>query len=182
MTASKALEAEHSEGESDDDMRAVRDQDEAHDHNLEDQDLLAEPESGAEDLDPQLHSSWMFICESDEDEEELGPGSKSLPGTRVKAFDSRPEFLKLEAEGLTSRPAGYSIGVHPSGRQWRAFAADGRQWGRSWGKNRSPRQALLRVLQLMMEAYCDANKQDRLARKQLQRIINAREAEEPHRD
>ena len=52
----------------------------------------------------------------------------------------------------------------------------------SSGANRTPRQALLRVFQLMLEAYCAQHKHDRLARRQLERVTNARNAEPPHAD
>lgn len=159
---------------------------------LADEHLLVAMESGEavgneddeEDLDPALHSAWMSLCDSDCDDEEGQNSSapKHLPGGRVKAFKDRPEFIQLESEGLTDRPSGCSIGVHPGARQWRAYAEESTFFGRSWGANRTPRQALLRVLQLMLESYCAKHKHDGLARKQLKRVGNAREAEPPHAD
>ena len=141
----------------------------------------AEAGSG-EDMDPDLHSSWMFLQNSDSEDEDAEGAARHLPGIRVKCFRDRPEFVQLEAEGLAERPEGCTVGVHPAGRQWRAYTQDSTYFGRSWGANRTPRQALLRVFQLMLEAYCAQHKHDRLARRQLERVTNARNAEPPHAD
>ena len=150
-----------------------------------DQDDHVDFESGDEGLEPGVHSSWMFLCNSDS-EDDLDVNAKgsvpNLPGVRVRTFKDRPEFIELEQAGLTERPAGCSVGVHPAAKQWRAYSEDSVYYGRSWGENRTPRQALLRVLELMLEAHCAKHKHDRFARKQLQRVTITRQAEPPHAD
>eukprot|EP00435_Cladocopium_sp_Y103_P054588 s1070_g17.t2 len=131
-------------------------------------DEYAEGGSGDE-IDPALHSSWMFLQDSCSEDEGAEGADRRLPGSRVRAFKDRPEFAQLESEGLTDRPAGCTVGVHPAGKQWRAYTEDSTYFGRSWGVNRTPRQALLRVFQLMLEAYCAKHKHDRLAKRQLDR-------------
>ena len=67
--------------------------------------------------------------------------------------------------------------------KWRSISlpADSEHFSRTWGPRswRNAKQALLRVLELMLEAHLAAAPADALARKQLRRVQAARRAEEP---
>ena len=84
----------------------------------------------------------------------------------------RPEFQRLHGLGLASKPAGRSIGFNESHKVWRASCADSPYFGRFFdgASGRSAWQALLRVMELMLDAYVQKNSKDKLAKKHLARI------------
>ena len=106
-------------------------------------------------------------AESDEEDSDL-ENSDKVKGIRAA---SRAEFAALSELGLTNRPTGCSLGVHEDLHCWRSVAPGSPRYNRTWGgtTGRTPRQALLRVIILMLEFYCNGNPSDRLAAKQLRR-------------
>ena len=146
---------------------------------VEVQAFIDEPDE--EDLDPNLHEGWEF-AESDAsgNEEEVEPSDPAFAAgnTRTKQLILRDEYGELHNLGLTDRPAGCQIGVHPAAMKWRSFSfhAGSQHFARSWGprSGRTARKALLRVLELMLEAHCNAVPKDSLAKKQLRKIKKTR--------
>lgn len=158
-------------------------------HQLEQAGAMVEAHdcSESEELDPILHSGWMFVkdTDSEDDENELEPSaSKDMKITRARVSEQREEYQELQKLGLVERPPGCAIGVHPSGQVWRARASEGTFHGRRFGgsSGRTPRQALLRVIELMLLDHLALSPKDRLAKGQLQRVREARSAELPHKD
>ena len=92
-------------------------------------------------------------------------------GTRMHVQKSRPEYAELATLGLVTRPAGCSLGVHEGLQSWRSKAPGSPHYCRTWGgaTGRTPRQALIRVVVLMLQFYCSVNTDDKLAAKQLRR-------------
>ena len=128
-------------------------------------------EDGTDDIDIDMENDndefpevdgWKFADSSgEEDDPTIGEIAKK-----------RPEFQELKDLGLTDKPAGGSIGVHVDATMWRARAATGTTYGRSWGptSGRTPKQALIRCLVLMWTAHCESNADDKLAHKILGRL------------
>lgn len=134
---------------------------EAHQEELEGQEM---EDAVPDDLDGfQVHDS------GDEDDADI---PCPLNSTRVPVASERPEFKELSALGLTTKPAGCCVGVHPASRVWRAYTSDSKFFGRCWGgtTSRSPKQALLLVLMLMLSEHTKTNPSDRFAKKQLDRV------------
>lgn len=106
-----------------------------------------------------------------------GEDADHLAGTRkrVRAAEERDEFKELKAMGLTLRPAGTTVGVHPGARVWRAYCVDSKYFGRSWGGStgRTLKQALLLVFKLMLQEHVAHNPSDHFAAKQLKRVCRA---------
>ena len=105
---------------------------------------------------------WCMVDSDDEDEKQ--PASEGTPGqelekSRVAAAHLRPEYITLAEKGLTNRPTGCTIGMYPSGKMWRAglLLQKGKHFGRSWGADRTPRQALIRVIILMLEQHLEGS-------------------------
>ena len=136
-----------------------------------------------DDLDVHVHSGWLFVHESDSEEEEQ-VCVKHSKVTRTRICEERPEYQQLQREGLVDKPGGCSIGIHPAGQIWRAGASGATHHGRSFAATagRTPRQALLRVVQLMLLDHLDKEPRDRLAKRQLQRVEDARAQEPSHKD
>eukprot|EP00435_Cladocopium_sp_Y103_P064784 s286_g26.t1 len=127
---------------------------------------------------PELGLDEFLFHDSDEDDEG-GDGAdgegKPGPKHRVRAAEERPEFIELKNQGLTLRPANTSIGVHPGAQVWRGYCTDSTYYGRSWGGStgRSPKQALLLVLRLVLGEHCKVHPTDHFARKQRDRVHDA---------
>ena len=140
------------------------DDDDAMNNPYEDPDSL-EGENGEMDID-----GFIFM-DSDSDDDDA-PNQGHDQKIRLKAASSRPEFVELQALNLTNRPEGYTIGVHEANKVWRTSCPGSKHFGRTWGEGsgRSPKQALIRVLILMLTEYCETNNSDRLAKKQLKRL------------
>ena len=122
-----------------------------------------------EALEPDLDDEGWQSAESDaEDGDEENSDPTHVQG--IRGHD-RPEYAELSALGLTTRPSGCSLGVHDTLHCWRSIAPGSPRYNRTWGglTGRTPRQALLRVIIMMLEFYCKGNPSDRLAAKQLQR-------------
>lgn len=117
---------------------------------------------------------WVMMDSDleDEDFDEADQTTGLQQKTRVQAAYMRPEFVDLQKAGLTDRPAGCTVGVHEGSRVWRTSCPGSKHFGRVWGEGsgRSPKQALIRVLILMFQHYCETNNADRLAKKQLKRL------------
>lgn len=120
--------------------------------------LSADSDSDASDEDDDL---------SDADANSDADG----PGLRMRVQKSRPEYAELAGLGLVTRPTGCSLGVHEGLQSWRSMAPGSPHYCRTWGgtTGRSPRQALLRVVVLMLQFYCSVNGDDKLAARQLRR-------------
>ena len=132
-----------------------------HDHDMQ----LVGEELGDVDM-----NGFVFM-DSDSDEECDHVQSLEV-SARQRVAHERPEFVELQALNLTNRPAGCTIGVHEGNQVWRTSCSGSTHYGRVWGAGtgRSPKQALIRVLILMLTQYCEANNSDRLAKKQLKRL------------
>ena len=140
---------------------------------------------GEDELDPGLHSGWMFVDSDTDDEEPSGTVACAQSKiTRARISEERPEFQELAKLGLVERPSGCTIGIHPEAMVWRASAPGCSHHGRSFTATcgRTAKQALLRVIQLMLADYLEKDPKDRLAKKQLSRVVEARAAEPKHAD
>ena len=142
-------------------------------------------------LDPHVHSGWLFVHESDSEDEAEAMHTAEAKGkkeastiTRVRVCEQRKEFQELDKLGLVDRPVGCSIGIHPGNEMWRAFAPGCKNHGRSYSSTsgRTAKQALLRVVELMLQDHLQHNPKDRLAKSQLQRVREARQNEPKHKD
>eukprot|EP00435_Cladocopium_sp_Y103_P008680 s4608_g2.t1 len=51
-------------------------------------------EGSGDEIDPALHSSWMFLQDSDSEDEGAEGANRRLPGSRMRAFKDRPEFVQ----------------------------------------------------------------------------------------
>ena len=106
-------------------------------------------------------------------------------GSRVPAAALQPEYVRLRELGLAVRPAGCYLGIHPEAGVWRSASPKSIHFSRSFGKARTSWQALLRVMELMLDSYVNENlgKHDtKLVKHQLNRIRKLRQEEPPHQD
>ena len=146
------------------------DGDEAGDHDDAMHNPYGDPELDGENGEMDIDGFIFMDSESDDDDDPPNQGHEQK--TRLKAAQSRPEFVELQTLNLINRPEGCSIGVHEANKVWRTSCPGSKHFGRTWGEGsgRSPKQALIRVLILMLEEYCKANHSDRLAKKQLKKL------------
>ena len=126
---------------------------------------------------------WCFHRQPGEDD----AGTDDLPGRapRVPAVEKQPEYARLRELGLAVRPAGCFLGIHPGSQVWRSASSTSIHFSRSFGKARTSWQALLRVMELMLDSYVSENlgKHDvKLVKHQLSRIRKLRLEEPPHQD
>ena len=144
-----------------------------------------EYEEAKSDDEQELHPDMMpFMFVDTDSEDEGGDVPTALAeAKRVRCLESQPEYQRLKDANLASRPHGCTLGCHPSARVYRAWAAGSTHFSRSYGgkSNRTPWQALLRVMELMLEQHLDKHV-DKLAKKQLVQIQHLRAAEPPHDD
>ena len=117
----------------------------------------------------------FYFHDSDEDDnggDGADDGAKHVSKHRVPVAEERPEFIELKNKGLTLRPENTSIGVHPGAQVWRGYCTDSTYYGRSWGGStgRTPKQALLLVLRLVLGEHCKVHPTDHFARKQRDRV------------
>lgn len=143
-------------------------------------DMNSDKEQLCEDM-----SKWMFVRDSDsEDDDEEANVKGSTHATRERVVESRPEYIRLKEAGLHLRPGGCTLGIHPSACTWRSSAATSAHFGRSFNatSGRTSYQALLIVMELMLNSHVKSNPDDALARKQLSRVRKARKLEPPHKD
>ena len=130
-------------------------------------------------------SKWLLIQDSDSDSDKDEPSTGFGKGcTRVRALGDRPEFQRLKSLGLSVRPQGCMLGIHPAARVWRAASETSSCFSRSFdgSSNRTAWQALLRVFELMLESYVTSHAKDKLAKNQLNRIRDLRSQEPTHKD
>lgn len=121
---------------------------------------------------------WAFSdseCEAEDSHEEKKEElhSQDAVAHRVRVAEQREEYIQCKADGLLSRPAGSTLGVHPASRTWRSSYCGSKHYGRTWGTNRSPRKALLEVVKLILEDHVNLNKGDKIAKGQLARVTKA---------
>ena len=136
-----------------------------------------------EELDKDM-SKWLLIQGTDsESDDEPVPGFK-VGYTRVRVMESRPEYKRLMDMGLAGRPAGCTLGIHPSARVWRSGCEGSPHFSRSYegSSGRTAWQALLLVVELMLQSHVDKNPSDKLAKKQLLRVRALGEEEPKHPD
>ena len=142
-----------------------------------------------DELDAGMHSGFMYAKDTDsESEEEMVDkkhiSSKDLAKSRRAAVENRPEYQKIKALGLAVRPEGCSLGIHPEACVWRSYGGGSSHYGRSFGatSGRNALQALLRVIELMLQGHLTLHPKDRLAKCQLEKVKAARAAEPKHKD
>lgn len=146
-----------------------------------DQNMVGCSEDEGENLHPDM-VQYMFV-DTDSDSEGEACDPIFAKAKRVRVLESQPEYQRLKDLGLATRPHGCSLGCHPAARVYRAQSACSAHFSRSWGSDgRNAWQALLRVVELMLESHIKVNASDRLARKQLGKIQGLRAAEPPHKD
>ena len=139
-----------------------------------------------DELDPSLQSGLLFVRDSDS-EVECSDGEKPEAGAkrgRATAVELRPEYIEIKNLGLAVRPENCSLGIHPGAQVWRSYGGGSSHYGRSFGKEsgRNAKQALLRVIELMLQGHLALHPKDRLAKSQLQRVQTARAKEPLHKD
>ena len=123
-----------------------------------------------------------------EDESESDDDTGTAPAehvSRVRALESQPEYVRLKELGLSIRPPGCSLGIHPGAGVWRSSAGASSHFGRSYPHARTSWQALLRVMELCLEAYLEQNSgvhDSKMVKHQLSRIRKQRQQEPPHKD
>lgn len=147
-----------------------------------------------ENDDHDMHVEWFDDSESESsgDECDVLPGSTEdggdvshHHGSRNPAVHLQPEYAKLRSMNLHTRPAGCYLGIDPVGKVWRAATSTSSHYGRSYGLQRSSWQALLRVMELMLDAFISENSENpdmKLIKHQLSRIRKLRKEEPPHKD
>lgn len=139
-----------------------------------------------DDAVPNASGGWLYLQNSESEPEDDMPQEVHDKNkiTRRRVCEEQSEYQDLHNLGLTERPAGCSIGIHPASKVWRACAAGSQHHGRCFGPSsgRTARQALLRVIELMLVDHMQQCPTDRLAKRQLERVRSAREAEGPHKD
>lgn len=148
------------------------------------------PDDSDDDLDPTMHSGFLFVQDSEsEDEIEIqkehaATSTSKSKTSRLAAVEERSEYQELKSQDLTFRPDGCSLGIHPGAQCWRAYGGGSKHYGRCFGhaSGRTAKQALLRVIELMLEGHLEANPKDKMAKGQLKRVQSARAAEPAHKD
>lgn len=139
--------------------------------------------------DEQTHidmSKWMLFCNTESEDEALAV-PEALYGKsckRIRALESQPAYQRLKDLGLAARPNGCSLGIHPSARVWRSSSTGSSHYSRSFDgeSGRTSWQALLRVVELMLESFLQVNSTDKLVKHQLARIKKLRSEETQHKD
>ena len=141
----------------------------------------------AEDQDGAFQEAEaMEAWENEENEGEIMAGSSdeellqtwgAVEGElrRVKDFNHRPEYLALEARGVTQVPPGTYLSYHKGTRNWQAiYPGEEDQHGMNFTHggqtNRSPGEALLCAIQALVERYCAKHPKDKLWGAQLEVI------------
>lgn len=133
---------------------------------------------------------WFQDTESEQEEEDDSEHATHEPKAekgRVPALEKTKEYLDLKALGLSVRPTGCSLGIHPGARVWRASTSTSSHFSRSFGESsgRTSWQALLRVMELMLDSYVSENSNEhelKLVKHQLARIRKLRKQEPTHKD
>ena len=147
---------------------------------IEDQEHAEQPDLPLEDqeeFEEKDIDGWVWV---DSDNETDSEPECEMPDVKpslhkVKAAHNRDEFIQLAKAGLTDRPEGCTLGVHEGSQVWRSSCPGSKHFGRVWGgeSGRTPRQALIRVLILMLQQFTESNPADKLAKKQLKRLQDA---------
>ena len=131
------------------------------------------------------HSSNRQPGEDDAAADSLSQDQPNGHALRVPAVEKQAEYVRLKDMGLSVRPPGCYLGIHPSAKVWRAGSCNSIHYSRSYGKSRTSWQALLRVMELMLDTYVNDNSGShdvKLAKSQLSRIRKLRHQEPPHED
>lgn len=147
-----------------------------------------EPESEWVDPDAKAAAEdegWGDLpdSESDEDADEPEAVKPKQHCPHVQALRQQPEFIRLRDLNLHTRPDGCILSIHLDGRCWRSQVDGYPHYSRSFNgvKSRNSWQALLRVMELMLQDYCASHSSDKHAKSQLSKIRKLR-AEEPVHD
>ncbi|CAK9000454.1 unnamed protein product [Durusdinium trenchii] len=129
-------------------------------------------------------ADWMLVHESESEDEDLAVNAPAHSSVRMPAVEMRPEYIRLKNAGLHLRPAGCTLGVHPSACVWRSSTPTSVHFSRSFTETsgRTSWQALLIVMELLLSSHVEANPNDRMSKQQLSRVRRARGAEPAHKD
>ena len=157
------------------DCQAAGEWTEAAVHEQEDQ--RGAMECGAQQLDQPEDEELLVLADSDEELEPLDLPAGSV--SKVKSFNLRPAWCKLEKDGLTELPRhiiGCSISCHCTSQQWQGFYPNCRVgMSCSWGKktNRSECEAILKCIRAILQGHISAHPKDSVWRKQLDKVLKA---------
>lgn len=158
-------------------------------------DIITEAKSACEDddqhaldaiqeQDPELAQDDGWIEIQDEDDDESGDEDTTAAAAKHVVGSDRPAYLGLVKLGLMERPNGLCVGVNLNLSTWRARTPTSPHFGRRWGKSagRSERQALIRVMILMYEAYIENNEASTSAEKKFAKVQLTRLRQEWDKD
>lgn len=138
------------------------------------------------DDDDDAVNKWLVLCDTDSECESqpLPDESFGKACVRVRAVESQPEFQRLKTLGLAIHPEGCTLGIHPANRVWRSSSASSSHFSRSFdgSAGRNSWQALLRVVEMMLESYLDSNPKSKHVKAQLAQIKKLRSEEPQHKD
>lgn len=112
-------------------------------------------------------------------EEELLQEAFAGKHKRVKTFQHREAYRKLQDRGLVDIPSvipGVFLGCHGTSRAWQGWLPDFHSglsytWGGATG--RTEPEALLRVIQSLLECHCKRFPKDKLWPLQLEKVQHA---------
>lgn len=149
------------------------------DHHMDEQDVdwFVDTASESEEDDPVVEHKDVSAL----------PAEKQHSGARNRVAHVQPEYIRLRDLGLSVRPPGCSLGIDPVAKNWRAGTDRSSHFSRSFSDTtRTSWQALIRVMELMLDAYLKENSNKhhelKLVRHQLARIRKLRSEEPPHKD
>lgn len=143
----------------------------------DDQDDECEEQQGVHEIDEadlqeQEHMEMVEADEASDAEEILYYSSEeetvkkcATHFSRVKTFNHREEWRALEARGGTDIPPGALLGYHATSRTWQGYW-EGKSIGltRTHGgrTNRTAGEALLQVIQGLVERHCNQHPRDKI--------------------
>lgn len=152
------------------------------------------------EFDHHMHEQeveWFSDTASESEEDEtmvehkdnsMPPAEKQHGGARNRVAHAQPEYVRLRDLGLSVRPPGCTLGIDPVAKNWRAGTDLSSHFSRSFSDTtRTSWQALLRVMELMLDSYLKENSDKhhhelKLVKHQLARIKKLRSDEPPHQD
>ena len=128
-------------------------------------------------------SDLLVLADSDE-ELDMDMLDDSVKAKKVKSFNFRAAWQKLEEKGLTMLPRGVpgcSISYHSTSRQWQGMypGFGDHPMSAVWGgaSKRTEEEAILRTIRGILHAHLQANPKDMLWKGQLARVQQAEATE-----